>query len=474
MTAARRLEPPFSGAYGVSCRARAKRAALRRAKTAIRPWPPWWPLGPPPPPGGAGRSSAGHNDRGKIHKLSAVMPSGRTDRSSIRRTTPSRMPLLRNYRILCRAFCGYAPSTASTSASATSARGRKPEARTNSCGACAPPPSGPRPSTVNGIEGAKWLAALGPPRGAGAVGRAVGAPAPAAARGDDGTADGRARPLEELDRRLARVHARPLAHEHRLDAGPADLLGASAGDGAQRLERVATHVGHELAAVGHDVERVAGADDGRHDGETLGPVRVVALGERLRGAGEREQRVDPAVRRGARVRRAPVRRDVHRRGRLALDDHLLAPVLGALAALEAQAGVEPREAIDVLERADAPLLVADEQERGLGEVVAALGERAEDAERQHVAALHVDGPRPDEAVLLAAQRAVLLVRDHRVDVAEEQHALRPRAGQPDEQVGRVVRGRARRPLDLDVVGRQRGGDRGGLLGAVHVAARRGD
>src|SRR4051812_33912137 len=90
MTAARRLEPPFSGAYGVSCRARAKRAALRRTKTAIRPWPPRWPLGPPPNSGGAGRSSAGHNDRGKIHKLSAVMSSGRTDRSSIPRISPRR------------------------------------------------------------------------------------------------------------------------------------------------------------------------------------------------------------------------------------------------------------------------------------------------------------------------------------------------------------------------------------------------
>src|SRR4051794_33565891 len=81
-------EPPFSGAYGVSCRARAKRAALHRAKTAIRPWPPWWPLGPPPPSGGAGRSSAGHNDRGKIPKLSAVMCSGLTDRSSMPGSSP--------------------------------------------------------------------------------------------------------------------------------------------------------------------------------------------------------------------------------------------------------------------------------------------------------------------------------------------------------------------------------------------------
>src|ERR671933_1008067 len=74
-------------------------------------------------------------------------------------------------------FIGYwAARTASTIASATSARGRNPEARTNSCGACAPPPRGPRPSTVSGIEGAKWLASLAPPRRAPTIGRPIAAP----------------------------------------------------------------------------------------------------------------------------------------------------------------------------------------------------------------------------------------------------------------------------------------------------------
>src|SRR3954449_2961117 len=106
MTAARRLEPPFSGAYGVSCRARAKRAALRRTRTAIRPWPPEWPLGPPPPSGGAGRSSAGHNDRGKIPKLSAVMSSGYTDRSSMACISPPPAGRLRLQRAFRGAFAG--------------------------------------------------------------------------------------------------------------------------------------------------------------------------------------------------------------------------------------------------------------------------------------------------------------------------------------------------------------------------------
>src|SRR4029079_13029756 len=50
------------------------------------------------------------------------------------------------------------PSTRGGIASATRARGRSPEASRTSCGAWAPPPSGPSPSTVSGIDGAKWLA----------------------------------------------------------------------------------------------------------------------------------------------------------------------------------------------------------------------------------------------------------------------------------------------------------------------------
>ncbi len=50
----------------------------------------------------------------------------------------------------------------------------------------------------------------------------------------------------------------------------------------------------------------------------------------------------------------------------------------------------------------------------------------------------------------------------------------PRAAQPREQVGRVARARARDALDLRLVGQQRGAHRRALLGAVHVARRRGD
>ncbi len=42
---------------------------------------------------------------------------------------------------------------------------------TNSSGVCAPPPRGPRPSTVSAIDSAKWLASLAPPRGTPTIGR---------------------------------------------------------------------------------------------------------------------------------------------------------------------------------------------------------------------------------------------------------------------------------------------------------------
>ena len=48
-----------------------------------------------------------------------------------------------------------------------------------------------------------------------------------------------------------------------------------------------------------------------------------------------------------------------------------------------------------------PLLVADEQERRLGEVGGPGGERAQGAEREHHAALHVDGARAEQLVAVA-------------------------------------------------------------------------
>ena len=129
------------------------------------------------------------------------------------------------------------------------------------------------------------------------------------------------------------------------------------------------------------------------DVRCAGPSRIVQRRHRLRGAREREQRVRALLRRRARVRRAAVREHPQRARGLALDDDRLLPVRRQLAALEAQAGVVAREALGVDEVARAPLLVADEQQRDLREGVRALRERAQHAEREDVAALHVDGPR---------------------------------------------------------------------------------
>src|SRR3954453_22865268 len=114
------------------------------------------------------------------------------------------------------------PRIAAASARATSARGRQEPRRTYSCGAWAPPPRGPRPSTVTGISAAKWLASLAPPRPAAAIGfsgggrggpggEGAGVAGPATSRGGDRLAEQRARAREDLDRRLPGVHGRPEA-----------------------------------------------------------------------------------------------------------------------------------------------------------------------------------------------------------------------------------------------------------------------
>src|ERR671932_630697 len=102
----------------------------------------------------------------------AVGPTG-----GFRRGAPTDLARALQLGAVLQGFSGrQAARTASAIASATSARGRRPDPRTYSCGACAPPPSGPSPSTVSGIEGAKWLASLAPPRRAPTIGRPIAAP----------------------------------------------------------------------------------------------------------------------------------------------------------------------------------------------------------------------------------------------------------------------------------------------------------
>ena len=95
------------------------------------------------------------------------------------------------------------------------------------------------------------------------------------------------------------------------------------------------------------------------------------------------------------------------------------------------------------------------------------------AERDDVAALHVDGAGA-EPVLLAQQRPVVLVGDDRVEVAEQQDpALAAAQGGAGQGAVGVARARAGQPL-AGRRGRGQGArDGDALLGAVHVTRRRG-
>ena len=214
--------------------------------------------------------------------------------------------------------------------------------------------------------------------------------------------------------------------------------------------------------------------DRRDRGQVVLAGGVVAAGHRLRGRGEREQRVAPAVGRRARVRGAAVRAHAQRAGGLAAHDDALLPVGRARAALEAEAGVEAGEALGVGELGGPPLLVADQQQGDLGVVLRPRGERPQHAEREHDAALHVDRAGADELVADALERAVRGVRDHGVEVAEQQDAAAALAVEAGDQVVGVVGRRAGDVLELGVVGRERGAHRRALLRPVTVARGRGD
>ena len=104
------------------------------------------------------------------------------------------------------------------------------------------------------------------------------------------------------------------------------------------------------------------------------------------------------------------------------------------------------------------------------------GQRAGDAERQDVAALHVGGAGAVQPVAVAAQRLMGVVTDHGVDVAEQHHLPGAGARHRAHQVGALTRRRGalravapRRPAGSSAhAHRQR------PLGAVDVARRRGD
>ena len=120
----------------------------------------------------------------------------------------------------------------------------------------------------------------------------------------------------------------------------------------------------------------------------------------------------------------------------------------------------------MVEPADAPFLVGHEQEGDLRERLRAGREGIEHAEGQHHAALHVDRARADQAVILALEGAVGVVRHDRVDVAEKGHPLGSGAADPRQEVRRVPLGRGRKSLGLGVGGEERRAERHGLLGSM--------
>ena len=341
-------------------------------------------------------------------------------------------------------------------ASATSARGCSEASSTNSSGLCALPPRGPRPSTVIGIVAAKWLASEAPPREAGATG-------------------GRAarRRLEHRRHRRLGVHARPAADQLGVEADVVDGRGMRV-EHAPRSRRGRRRARRRRARPRRDdVERVAAAHDGGDRGQVRLAVRVVPGRDDL--GGRRRAR---AARCGRGRGRSPSARcgrggDVHgARGLAAHDDALL--VAGELAGLEAQAGVEAREARDVAEVGGPPLLVAHQQQRELGVELRALGEGSQRAEGEHVAALHVHAAAADQLLAVAVQRLVVGVRDDGVDVADQQRLARARPVQAEHEILGVAGARARHALDRRLVRRERRAQRGALVGAVDVAGGRRD
>jgi hypothetical protein len=304
-------------------------------------------------------------------------------------------------------------------------------------------------------------------------GHVTGVAGPAALHRDHGPAEPPRGGAEQVASRVAGVHAGPLTDELRFEARAAHLAGERLDHAREGVQTLRAQVAEEVAARGHDVERLARVHDRRDRAETIVSGRVVRGGDALRGRRQRQQGVAPLVGRGAGVRREPVRAHAQGAGRLALDDDAL-PRLVELAGLEAQHGVHVGEGLRVREPADAPLLIVDEQQGHLGVRLGPRGERAQDADRQDHAALHVDRSGADQAVTGALERAVRLVRDDRVEVAEQQELSLARPSQAQQKIGRVARGGAWDPLRLRLRGCKRGAQRDGLLGARDVAGRRGD
>ena len=313
---------------------------------------------------------------------------------------------------------------------------------------------------MTGIAAAKWLASLAPPRETPRTGR----PSAALARSSTGATaaseciPGQRRISSRVERDAADVGRD--RGEHRLD----------------RVELVGAAVAEQLAGAGHDVERVARADDRRHGREAVRAGRVVAGGDGLRGRREREQRVAAAVRRRAGMR-GPARARSCGSSRPPCGGRRRRRRRPATGRRPRSTGTRPsrRSGRRGRGRRCATPRRTPAAARPPRTRPGAARARCIDADREHDAALHVDRARAHELVARArvsGRWSACATTVSRWPTSTTRRAPLPlRSG---EQVRRVVGRRARDPLDLGLVGQQRRAHGGALLGAVHVAGRRRD
>ena len=287
---------------------------------------------------------------------------------------------------------------------------------------------------------------------------------PAALGGDDRAPERLGGGSEHLRRGHARVHPGPCAHHARLQPDLVVLRGNRLEHGVKGLETVGAQVAQQLAGGRHDVEGVARAQDRRHRGEAVGAGRVAAGGHELATVASARRALRPFSGADPECEERPWACTWSVAAALRFTITASSPAGRALAGLEAEAGVEVREALGMGERRRAPLLVVHEQDHRIGVQLGPLGQLPHQAERERHAALHVDRTRAGVAVAVAAQRTVRVVRDHRVEVPEQEHPGVAGPAQPPEEVAGVAGRGALQALDLGL-----GGQEGGAS-ATHSSA----
>ena len=309
---------------------------------------------------------------------------------------------------------------------------------------------------MTGMAAAKWLASLAPPREAAWIGR------PSAAEASASTPATACSECMPGQRRISSG----------LERDAADLARDRGADRLDRVELVGAAVAEQLAGARHDVEGLAGAQDGRHRGEVGGAVRVVLGGDGLGGRGEREQRVAAAVGRRARVRGAALARS---RGSSP-------PPCGARRRrprrrLVCSPPSKHRQASQPAKRwtwSSEPVRHSSSHTSSSAASAYASGRRASARMTPMASTSPPFMSTAPEPTSLSPSRVSGRWSWWATTVSRcPSSSTLPRAGalEAGEQVGRVVGRGARDALDLGLVGQQRGAHGGALLGAVDVAGR---